>query len=141
MRNKQEQQTRDVKVFLLNIVIGILIFLLIVGISYALGEWSDSKDRGYEENSFLYRMEDGRYDEMVRMYHENRALGITFDKEGQEYYAVAGYYEAASYYKAFTEAGDSARMEIYRRKMEAAAADMGAMSFVKSIIDAKLGLQ
>lgn len=141
MQNKIKQKKQDIKIVVLNVVIGVLVlFLLITGV-YALEEFSYEFDNGYKEDSFLYRIKDERFNEMVRMYHENEAYGKKFGEEGQEYYAIAKYYEAASFYKAFSEAGDTERTERYLSKMEAAADDMGAMAFTKDKIDEKLGIQ
>lgn len=141
MQNKIKQKRQDIKIIILNIVIGVLVFFLLITGVYALEEFSYEFDNGYKEDSFLYRIKDERYNEMVRMYHENEAYGKEFDEEGQEYYAIAKYYEAASFCKAFSEAGDTERMERYLDKMEDAEEDMGAMAFVKDKIDEKLGIQ
>lgn len=139
MQNKKKKQ--DIKIIILNIVIGVLVFFLFITGTYALEEFRYEFDNGYKEESFIYRIRDEDYDEIVRMYHENQAYGVEFDEEGQEYYAVAKYYEAASFYKAFSKAGDTVRMERYLHKMQDAAAKMGAMSFTKEKIDEKLGIQ
>ena len=136
-----KQKKQDIKLIILNIVIGVLVFFLLITGTYALEEFSYEFDNGYKEESFLYRIKDERYHEMVRMYHENEAYGKKFGEEGQEYYAIARYYEAASFYKAFSEAGDTERMERYLDKMKEAEEDMGAMAFVKDKIDEKLGIQ
>lgn len=141
MQNKIKQKRQDIKLIILNIVIGVLVFFLLITGTYALEEFSYEFDNGYKEESFLYRIKDERYHETVRMYHENEAYGKKFGEEGQEYYGIARYYEAASFYKAFSEAGDKERMERYLDKMEDAEEDMGAMAFVKDKIDEKLGLQ
>ena len=141
MQNKIKQKRQDIKIIILNVVIGVLVFFLLITGIYALEEFSYEFDNGYKEDIFLYRIKDERYNEMVRMYHENEAYGKEFDEEGQEYYAIAKYYEAASFYKAFSEAGDTERMERYLDKMEDAEEDMGAMSFTKDKIDEKLGIR
>lgn len=141
MQNKIKQKRQDIKIIILNVVIGVLVFFLLITGIYALEEFSYEFDNGYKEDIFLYRIKDERYNEMVRMYHENEAYGKEFDEEGQEYYAIAKYYEAASFYKAFLEAGDTQRMERYLDKMEDAEEDMGAMAFTKDKIDEKLGIQ
>lgn len=141
MQNKIKQKRQDIKIIILNIVIGVLVFFLLITGVYALEEFSYEFDNGYKEESFLYRIKDERYNEMVRMYHENEAYGKEFDEEGQEYYAIAKYYEAASFYKTFSEAGDTMRTERYLEKMQKAEEEMGAMSFVKDKIDEKLGIQ
>ena len=141
MQDKIKQKRQDIKIIILNVVIGVLVFFLLITGIYALEEFSYEFDNGYTEDSFIYRIKDERYNEMVRMYHENEAYGKKFGEEGQEYYAIAKYYEAAYFYKAFSEAGDTERMERYLDKMEDAEEDMGAMAFVKDKIDEKLGIQ
>lgn len=56
----------------------------------------------------------------------------------KEYYAAAQYFEAASYYKAFSETGDAARAEKYLQKMNETVGEMGEISFVKDNVDTVL---
>lgn len=138
MLNKLKEQMKDVKVFVLNIVIAVLIFFLLIIGFYFVEELIEAFDRGYSENSMMYRIEDGNYGSLVQMYHTNEIIPVKAGKEMQEYYAAAQYFEAASYYKAFSETGDAARAEKYLKKMNEAAEEMGGISFVKDNVDAVL---
>lgn len=59
------------------------------------------------ESTLRSRVEYGNYAPLVDHYHQNVAAGITGNKEEKEYYGVAKYYEAASFYKAFSTVGDT----------------------------------
>ncbi|MGN1146663.1 MAG: hypothetical protein ACI4R5_09455 [Acetatifactor sp.] len=141
MWNKLKAQMKDIRVLVLNIIIVVLVFLLIIRVIMLVGEFSDSCERGYKEESFVYRMQDESYMSMVEMYHTNAGLQLKSSKEAEEYYGVAQYYEAASYYKIFFEAGDVLRMEKYLQKMNEASEKMGELGFVTEKIDARLGIE
>ena len=78
---------------------------------------------------------------MVQMYHRNVALGKGEEKELQEYYAVARYYEAASYYKIYLEKNDEDRRTKEFEKMQEAFSQMGDFSFVRDKIHKVLELE
>lgn len=83
-------------------------------------------------------MEYGNYAPLVDHYHQNVAAGITGNKEEKEYYGVAKYYEAASFYKAFSTVGDTKRAAREKQKMDAAYEEMGGWQIAKEAIDAEL---
>ena len=83
-------------------------------------------------------MEYGNYAPLVDHDHQNLAAGITGNKEEKEYYGVAKYYEAASFYKAFSTVGDTGRAAREKRKMDAAYEEMGGWQIAKEAIDAEL---
>ena len=83
-------------------------------------------------------MEYGNYAPLVDHYHQNVAAGITGNKEEKEYYGVAKYYEAASFYKAFSTVGDTGRAAREKQKMDAAYEEMGGWQIAKEAIDAEL---
>lgn len=58
----------------------------------------------------------------------------------KEYYGVAKYVEAVSYYKAFWESGDTVRAEQEKDKMDLALVEMGGWSILQDEIDGKLGI-
>ena len=70
---------------------------------------------------------------MVTMYYTNVAEGKENVKELQEYYGVARYFEAASEYKMYTEAGKDEMAEEALNVMEAAYVQMGDFSMVKKM--------
>ncbi len=138
MVNKLKEQMKDIKVFILNIIIVVMIFLLIIMGIFMVQEVADALDRGYKESSMMYRMEDESYDTLIRMYHTNEMIPVKASTEMREYYAVAQYYEAASYYKAFAETKDMTRAEKYQKRMREAAVEMGEFSFMQEKIHTAL---
>ena len=135
MRNSEQDRKTKGKILILNIAIVLLALILIPFIFIFLEEWKYSRHTGYKENTFAYRLEDGRYGSMVEYYHENEANHIEDNGNITEYYAVARFYEAALYYKAFLDAGDDARAAVYAEKMKAAQRDLGSLEgFDKKIL-------
>ena len=51
---------------------------------------------------------------------------------------MAKYYEAASFYKAFSTVGDTGRAAQEKQKMDAAYEEMGGWQIAKEAIDAEL---
>ena len=131
---------RSPAALVLDIVIGLLCVALIGAAAFAATSFYDSFGFDYDADSFYYRLTDGDYSQMVEMYYYNEANGVKADSELRQYYAVAEYFEAASWYKAFDSAGDSARAAEYETKMADAGNDMGALSMVAEDIRQSLGI-
>jgi len=112
---------------LLDVLIGLLALALVGAAIFAVSSFRDSLDLGYDADSFYYRLTDGDYGAMVEMYYTNESLGIRADEELRQYYAIARYYEAASWHNAYRDREEAAR---YLTEMEAARADMGPLAFV-----------
>ena len=102
--------------------------------------WQESFGWEYDADSFYYRLSDGDYGAMVEMYYLNEAYNVEPDEELNMYYGAARYFEAASWYKAYIEAGDDARAAAYRLTMDEAEAQMGALSMVAGDICAALDI-
>lgn len=94
----------------------------------------------YSEDSFYYRLVDGDYASMVTMYYENKANDREEDENLEEYYGVAKYFEAASYYKIYNEIGDTVRANFQREKMQAALEEMGDLAGEEQRIKEKLDI-
>jgi len=135
-----KEQVKQPKLLLLDIVIaGLTVFFMFM-IGFALEEVSYSFHY-YDENSFYWRLESGEYASMVTMYHTNVAEGKEKVKELQEYYGVARYFEAASEYKMYVEAGKEDLAKDALKVMEEAYAQMGDFSLVREKIHKKLGIE
>ncbi len=127
---------------ILDVVIVILVFLLVIITAGAINEiFEYSSYSCYDEDSFGYRLQDGDYARMVEMYYDNMSQGAEDKKELQEYYGIAKYFEAASYYKVYITTNDMEKAATQEEKMEAALAQMGELAFVSEQIDAKLGIE
>lgn len=145
LKNKRIQflktEKKNPRIFILDgIVILLSIFLLILSVSAVQEVWDSYHGMVYSEDSFSYRLEEESYADMVSMYHKNAAAGKENKKSLQEYYGVAKYFEAASSYKLYLEAGDAKKAEAWKKKMDEAYVQMGDFSFVSEKILSKLGL-
>lgn len=87
------------------------------------------------EDSMLYALEDGRYGDLVEDYHRNIVSGVKSTETMEECYAVAKYYEAAIDYKLAVQEEDFELLEKAKADMEAAASEMGELSYAKGEID------
>lgn len=94
---------------------------------------------GHRENSFYYAMESKRYDNLLDYYYTNLSEGYGEKSSFKEYYAVAKYYEAALFYKAFDNVGDEERAGAQMTRMIQAASEMGEFSAVQEEINDSLG--
>lgn len=138
--NWVKEQSRQPKLFILDVIIaGLTVFLMFM-IGFAVEEASYSYNV-YDEDSFYWRLESEDYASMVNMYYMNVAEGKGDARELQEYYGVARYFEAAADYKMYIEAGETAKAEAALNVMEEAYVQMGDFAMVKERIDGKLGLK
>lgn len=133
-------QSKQPKLFVLDIIIAGLTVFLMVMIGFAVEEATYSHYT-YDENNFYWRLESEEYASMVNMYYLNVAEGKGDARELQEYYGVAKYFEAATDYKMYLEAGETERANEALADMEEAYVQMGDFSMVKEKIHAKLGLE
>jgi len=124
----------------LDIVIVLLCLALVAAAAFAVSSFRDSFGWAYDADSFYYRLSDGDYGSAVEMYYLNEANKVKADDELRQYYAVAEYFEAASFYKAFRDAGDEGSAERYLARMEDAERRMGVLSFEAGKIDDILGI-
>ncbi len=136
MENKRKSPVNLV----LDIVIVLLCFALVGAAAFAISSFHDSFGWAYDADSFYYRLSDGDYGAAVEMYYLNQANNVKADDELRQYYAVAEYFEAASFYKAFSYAGDELRAEKYLAHMDEAESRMGALSFEADKINERLGI-
>lgn len=77
---------------------------------------------------------------MVRLYYENEENNVKEEEDLGEYYGVAKYFEAASYYKIYQESGDMVRANHQKEKMETALEEMGDLSAEAERIKEKLDI-
>ena len=90
-------------------VIGVLCIILLASTAVMIENLHDAFTNRISESALRSRVEYGNYAPLVDHYHQNVAAGIAGNKEEKEYYGVAKYYEAASFYKAFSTVGDTGR--------------------------------
>lgn len=125
----------------LDIIIGVLCVFIVLAAVLAIGMFKESWSYSYETDSFYYRLQDEAFGQMVEMYYTNEAAGVKADEELQQYYGVAKYFEAASYYKAYQDVEDGQQMLKYQEKMELAEEEMGELDFLSEKIYEKLGIE
>jgi len=90
-----------------------------------------------EPRELLYTLNRGDYAEAWREVQNNRAQGVTEEKN-KDYvlpYAVVDYLEAESYYNVFLESGDTEEAARYREAMDKAYEAMGELQFMAGEID------
>ena len=136
MENKRKNPLH----LLLDILIGILCLALVGAAAFALSSYQDSFGWEYDADSFYYRLSDGDYASMVEMYYLNEAYDVKPDEELCMYYGAAKYFEAASWYKAYLDAGEDERAAEYLARMTAAEEEMGALSMVAQDMRVALGI-
>ncbi len=141
MRNRLKEYMSDVKIFVLNIII-VILSVVAVGVGLFAAEEIRFALVNYhnEAYSFVYALESQEYGRMVGMYYENCMAGYEDDKDLQEYYDVARYYEAAFHYKMYVEAGDAERAATHKAIMEEVSGRMTELGFLADQIDEKLGI-
>ena len=128
-----------IKNLIFNIIIGILSFVLLITLLVVAGNLMDaSRSFTYDEDNFFYGIQGERYESIVGYMYKNEACGVKPSGDMEECYAVARYYEAASYYKAYEQAGDSSQAAQKRAIMKEEETRMGELSYVKNKIDAAL---
>ena len=131
-----------IKNTVVNIVIGILCFVFVILSFITLAEVMDyHRDYYPQEDSFLYTIEDRDYSRLVEMMYRNEAAGVETSEIYEECYAVSRYYEAATYYKAYKNAGDEIRADENRDIMDAQIVLMGDLGYSAQDIDKMLELE
>ena len=141
LQNKQRIGRQQGILLVMKAVIVVLCILLFASVAVMIENLHDAITYRISENTLRSRVEYGNYASLVDHYHQNMAAGATGHKEEKEYYGVAKYYEAASFYKAFSTAGDTERVEREKQKMDAAYEEMGGWKIAKEAIDAELGIE
>ncbi len=122
---------KDKKIFILNIVIIVLAVVLVITVFQTIAEaHSIITDYYHEEDSFIYCMEDEDYADMVQYYYDNCGSQGKEEKNMQEYYDLAKYFEAAFHHKIYVESGDTVRAEKYKAIMDETEARLGEFAFV-----------
>lgn len=141
MENRTRIAKQEIIKYVMNAVIVLLCVILLVAIGMTVEEagyyFGMPNKADYFEN-YVY-CED--YALMVDSYYENIAEGYEGNKAMKEYYGVAKYFEAASYYKVYLELGDTDRAERELAKMDAAYDEMGGWCIMQPDIHEKLGLK
>jgi len=129
------------KYFLADLLLGIMCVIVVGALAFAISMFREEYSYHYTADSLYYRLEDEDFGSLVEMYYANEAAGVKADEDMKEYYGVARYFEAASYYKLYAQVQDGAKAEYYQTQMEEAKKQMGALSFLDEKILEKLGIE
>ena len=136
--NKLMKKKRSPLHMVLDIVIGVLCVFFVAAMAFTVKSFHEEWGFYYDQESFYYRLEDEAFDSMVEMYYANELSGKKADASTEPYYGVAKYFEAASYYKMYQDAGDEIQMQKYYAQMKKAEEQMGNLNIVTSVIKGKL---
>lgn len=140
--NKIKKWILDKKLLPLNLIIVVLAVVVVALIMETIVEVKDYVESAQSsESSFVYGIDEQNYSRIVERYHYNVGSAGAENEKFKEYYAVAKYYEASFFYKAFEENGDAARAAEQKELMDAALAQLGEFAHVKEDIDTKLGIE
>ena len=100
----------------------IVLVVLTIGqiIRFGFQLYGDQYHYHYDEDTFLYSIQDGQYSELPEKKNRNEMEHVKADAQMLECYAVADYYEAASLYYAYENIGNAAKAAIAKADMEEA---------------------
>ena len=127
---------------LLNLTIALLGILLAVLMVFTISELYDTgRVYRYKAEDLLRFVRGQDYGNMLHCVYMNEAGGVYASEDMKECYAVAHYYEAATFYKAYAQCGKSEEAAKQKKVMEEQKALMGTLAYTAEEIDRKLGLK
>ena len=140
--DQRESKNNSIKELIANAAIVVLSIGLVISMMILLTE-VHYMDYGYahDEDSFWYNIEDGRYGQIVRNRWMNEFEDVKVTEGLKQCYAVADYFEAASFYKAAIDNGNMQLAEKYALKMEEAYTYFYDITYIAEDIHNKLGLE
>ena len=136
---KSKRKTKSPIIIFLNIII-VLCCLGVVIAAFSMIRSFYYTNYSYSVDTFYYRLLEEDHPSMVRLYYENEENNVKEEGDLGEYYGVAKYFEAASYYKIYQESGDTVRANYQKEKMDAALEEMGDLSAEAERIKEKLDI-
>lgn len=141
-REGKQEQTKEKRELFATILNGLIIVLIVAVLLQTVVlirlVWKEVQGYTYKERTFLYDVEYGEYDRMLEKMYTNEAFGVKPTKTMEECYAVARYFEAASYEIACRQDGQIERADQYLEIMEEQKEKMGEFSYVTEDIQNKL---
>ena len=130
---KTDKSVRRHRFSIFGLLVTLLSFLLVILVIVAITKSTPTKG-GYktDPSMILYDLQQGLYSDAVAAVAENRALGAdeTADPDYAAAYAACDYFEAYSYYYAYSGAGDAAKASYYEGLMNDAYGRMGALQYM-----------
>ncbi len=142
IKGRLARDARRAGLLAMDIVIAALCLVLVFALWFAAQEFMDAGDEGYRGYALHGAMTGERYADLLELSNVNRALRIGEGAaEYEEYYAAADYFEACSNYYMYQRAGDRARAEKWKSRMEDAGSRLGSLSAEKQKIEVWLGME
>lgn len=142
LKNKLKQtQKQSGALLVMNIVIVALCLILFGGTIYMFQQLKDAFSRPVRTQWMENNISSENYAYLVANYHQDEVYGGLLSQSKKECYGVARYFEAASMYRAYLEAGDTERAAREKEKMDAAYEEMGGWNIAADSIREKLGLE
>ena len=139
--NKMVKPVTSLKNLIANVVIIVLTVIFVLLFFVAIAEM---KDVDYtwtrDEDDFWYYISDGQYQELIESFYHNQNEGVRETEELKQCYAVAEYFEAASFYRVALSVNDQEDIEKYKAIMEECLLEMDDIAYVAEEINQKLGL-
>lgn len=117
----------------ITIVLTVLIVWQMAKLGFQLVD--DGYHYHYDEEDFLYAIQDGRYSELPEKKRRNEMEHVKTDAQLQECYAVADYYEAAFQYYMYLQNGDTEKCQKATADMKTAKSGMGELEYCAEEID------
>lgn len=139
--NKMNKPVTSLKNLVANVVIVALSVFFVLLFFIAIAE---IKDVDYawtrDEDDFWYYISDGQYQELTEAVYHNQNEGVRETEGLKQCYAVAEYFEAASFYKVAIYVNDKEDMVKYKDIMEECLTNMDDIAYIAEEINQKLGL-
>ena len=136
----QKKPKKSKVIIFLNIVIGILVAFIIMGLIGFVGSMGDNYyTREFGDTMTSYSIDDGDYADLLNEYYSDYGNLGYVNKGYEDAAALAEYAEAAFRYNAYQQAGDSERASRQKALMDQAAAGVGIYEPELSKTDERLG--
>ncbi len=147
MRKNQDSNVPVRKTTIGKVLIGvgtvILTFSFLVQVALGIGTIRDADyvPRYLDEERYLSDLNYGSYVSLLDVTARDSRLDAEYTETERACRAVAMYYEAASLYRAYLEAGDDANAAKQAERMERFAGQTGEFSGHKDTIDEMFGIE
>ncbi len=133
MKNKTMKQKNGKRFTWFGVLVTLLSFLLAGLVILAVYRSTPRKSEYVAEPSMILNaLNNGRYADALTEVAENRGMGVD-ERSNSDYtapYAACDYFEAYSYYLAYSRTGDTARAAEYEAEMQQHYEKMGNLQFM-----------
>lgn len=124
-----------IKNLISNSILFFLVLILVIAVIGCISELRYYHDDYYrEEENILYVIQEKDYPRLVEICALNRVLEEEESVKMKTFYAVADYYEASTYYKAYEKIGDHIKAAEQKEIMEEAKKHMAEFQYLSEDI-------